>query len=343
MANTQTKSGICIGTIGDNGNLRVLLRIPAGIEGDYQSVVLSDSPTQDGSAEPPGTSSKDVPLSWFGDDGFLAIASSFTESEEPRTLYAYLLSNVGTYKVFDEGSPVSFYFKGYKPKIETDELGDGRFRLSIYDLEQAFSKQNYNSIIVTKEKVEDGTSSDDLPPWWVSFPCTSSTSTKVDVDFFSDAFSDGTYYVYKNTKFGLLYLIGKAKFESSQEPDVDVGDCKIVYGYTDEEERIYDDGKTVVTIKGVVDISKANWNKFCNAINALRKELDLTEVVFTKGDVLTAEMWNETMWAFDGVAGEYGDYFDAEKFLVSRGTVVSKELIDSVNHEIALVLGIDEN
>lgn len=338
MANTQTKSGICIGTIGDKGNLRVLLRIPAGIEGDYQSVVLSGSPTQDGSAEPPGTSSIDVPLSRFGDDGFLAIAASFTESEEPRTLYAYLLSNVGTYKAFDEGSPVSFYFKGYKPKIETDELGDGRFRLSIYDLEQAFSKQNYNSIIVTKEKVEDGTSSDDLPPWWISFPCTSSTSTKVDVSFLSDAFSEGTYYVYKNTKFGLLYLIGKAKFESSQEPDVDAGDCKIEYKVIDRQYYESSVSGVEAYVDNYIDITGEAWRIFCDAINVARETVGLIPVEFTTGDMLSAIMWNEAIEAFADVADATGSYFDVERFTVSRGDPVTKELIDEVNADIAAVI-----
>lgn len=141
-----------------------------------------------------------------------------------------------------------------------------------------------------------------------------------------------------------VYIYSDVVSVTVRAPDeVDAADCKILYDYADEEERVYDDGRTTVIIKGFVDISKHNWLKFCDAINYLRDYCGLTQYEFTYDDVLTASMWNQAIVAFDAVAGAYGDYFDAEKFLVTRGMVVSKELIDNVNNEIALVLGIDEN
>lgn len=337
----QMNSKLGIGTVRSDGKLRVLLKVPKGAKNEYSKVVLSLNGTTDGSAVPPSGNTVDVLLDYFGDEEQIAIALLFSESNEEKELYAYLLSNVGTYYQVGEGSPASFYFRGYAPTIETAELGDGRFRLSIYDLEQAFSKRNYNSIIVTKEKVEDGTSSDDLPSWWVSFPPTSSTSTKVDVNFFSDAFSDGTYYVYKDTKFGALYLIGKAKFESSQEPDVDVGDCKIDYDVIDVKNFVSADGRVEAYVENYIDITKEAWTKFCAAINILRTQSGLTEVDFisvSKNDPLTAEIWNQAMRAFEEVADANGGYFSLDKFLATRGTGITQELIDEVNSEIADVI-----
>ena len=120
--------------------------------------------------------------------------------------------------------------------------------------------------------------------------------------------------------------------------NVTAEDCKIVYDYADEEEREYDDGKTVVTIKGFIDISRYNWERFCDAINFLRSDCGLNEIKFITGDSLSAEMWNETVDAFDDVADANYCSFDAKKHTVTKGMAVSKERIDEFNNDITLVL-----
>ena len=119
---------------------------------------------------------------------------------------------------------------------------------------------------------------------------------------------------------------------------VTADDCQILYDYADEVEREYNDGKTVVTIKGYIDISKYNWERFCDAINFLRSDCNLNEIKFISGDSLSADMWNEAVSAFDDVADANYCSFDAEKFSVSKGDPITKELIDQVNADIAAVL-----
>ena len=85
-------------------------------------------------------------------------------------------------------------------------------------------------------------------------------------------------------------------------------------------------------------VSKMDWEGFCLKLNTLRKDSDLNTINFIRSETLTAEMWNEAVDAFDDVADANYCSFDATKHKVSRGTVVSKELIDNMNYDISLVL-----
>jgi hypothetical protein len=85
-------------------------------------------------------------------------------------------------------------------------------------------------------------------------------------------------------------------------------------------------------------VSKMDWEGFCLKLNALRKYSDLNSINFIRSETLTADMWNEAIEAFADVADVTGSYFDVERFTVSRGDPVTKELIDEVNADIAAVI-----
>lgn len=120
-----------------------------------------------------------------------------------------------------------------------------------------------------------------------------------------------------------------------------IGDCKIEYEVIG---RKYYDGADGVEayVDDYIKITSEAWTRFCDAINAVRTAVGLSEATFTSGDTLSAIMWNEAMEAVAGVGDVVISYFDAEKFMEEfsalRGAPITKTLIDEVNSEIAAIL-----
>lgn len=114
--------------------------------------------------------------------------------------------------------------------------------------------------------------------------------------------------------------------------------CQIAYNYYETKELVYDDGKLTVKAIGCVDISSVNWSIFCESINDLRDQYNLEPISFTNGRTLSAVMWNEAIDAFYEFCQFYDYSFNIDAYIVSRGDIVSKQLIDNVNDDILQIL-----
>lgn len=119
---------------------------------------------------------------------------------------------------------------------------------------------------------------------------------------------------------------------------IDISDCQIEYAIIDVYEFPSENNDVNAYVTNYVDITNESWTRFCDAINAVRTTVGLSEATFTSGDTLSAIMWNEAMEAFADAADELSCIFDTDKFSATRGMPIAKVLIDEVNSEIAAIL-----